>query len=44
MPMYEKANTPITHKVYQRGINLPSFFDVRKKEIQYICNTIKGLI
>jgi len=44
MPMYEKANTPITHKVYQRGINLPSFFDVGKKEIQYICNTIKGLI
>ena len=44
MPMYEKANTPITHKVYQRGINLPSFFDIKKEEIRYICNTIKGLI
>ena len=41
MPMYEKAYTPITHKVYQRGINLPSYFDLKDREIKYICNTIK---
>jgi len=44
MPMYEKANTPVTHKVYQRGINLPSFFDLTKKDVEYICDRIKNLI
>jgi len=44
MPMYEKANTPITHKVYQRGINLPSFFDITKEQVEYICKNLKELI
>ncbi len=44
MPMYGKSNTPVTHKVYQRGINLPSFFDLEKTEIKYICDHLKSLI
>ena len=44
MPMYEKQDTPITHKVYQRGLNLPSFFDLDREEVEYICNVIKGAI
>jgi len=44
MPMYEKTDTSITHKVYQRGINLPSFFDITQKEVKYICEELKKLI
>jgi len=44
MPMYEKVDTPITYKVYQRGINLPSFFDITQNEVKYICKELKKLI
>jgi len=44
MPMYEKANTPVTHKVYQRGINLPSYYDLTKKEVKYICEKVRKLL
>jgi len=44
MPMYERANTPITHKVYQRGINLPSYFDITKEQVEYICKELRELI
>ncbi|HBE18549.1 MAG TPA: aminotransferase DegT [Cyanobacteria bacterium UBA11149] len=42
MPMYknEQIYTPITHKVYQRGINLPCYFDLTDREIDYICSSI----
>ena len=41
MPMYECVNTPITHKVSQRGLNLPSYFDLTKEQVEYICKEIK---
>ncbi len=44
MPVYYKANTPITHKVYQKGINLPSYFDIRKEDVDTVCNTIRELL
>lgn len=44
MPMYEDVNTPITHKVYQRGLNLPSYFDITHEQVEYICNGLKGLL
>jgi perosamine synthetase len=44
MPMYEDTNTPVTHNVYQRGINLPSYFDITKEQVTYICKELKGLI
>jgi len=44
MPMYDKVDTPITHKVYQRGINLPSFFDITKKQVEYVCEIILEII
>ena len=44
MPMYENINTPITHKVYKRGLNLPSYFDITKEQVEYICKSIKELI
>ena len=44
MPMYKKADTPITHKIYQRGINLPSYFDITKEQARYICKEFKELL
>jgi len=44
MPMFEKADTPIAHKVYQRGLNLPSYFDITKDQVDYVCKTIKELL
>ena len=44
MPVYENAHTPITHKVYQRGLNLPSYFDITKEQVKYVCNQIKEII
>lgn len=41
MPIYDEASTPVTHKVYQRGINLPSYFDISKEQVEYICKVIK---
>jgi perosamine synthetase len=45
MPMYQKANTPIVHRVYQKGLNLPSYFDITKEQIEYICiEIVRALI
>jgi len=44
MSMYEKVDTPITHKVYQRGINLPSYFDIQKENVKYICDVVRDLL
>lgn len=44
MPVYENSKTPITHKIYQKGLNLPSYFDITKEQVDYVCTTIKELI
>lgn len=44
LPMYPNAPTPIAHKVSQRGLNLPSYFDLTKNQVRYICNNVKELI
>jgi perosamine synthetase len=44
MPMYVKADTPITHRVYQRGINIPSYFDITDDEIDFISETILRIV
>ncbi|HEY9652411.1 MAG TPA: DegT/DnrJ/EryC1/StrS family aminotransferase [Coleofasciculaceae cyanobacterium] len=46
MPMYnnQATHTPITHKVYQRGINLPSYFDMKDEDIVYTCNSIRDYL
>jgi perosamine synthetase len=36
MSVYKEADTPITHKVYQRGLNLASYFDITKEQVNYI--------
>lgn len=44
MPMYDNTDTPITHKVYQRGLNLPSYYDITKEQVDYIINILKVAI
>jgi perosamine synthetase len=44
MPIYESAETPVTHKICQRGINLPSYFDLTEEQVKYICKTVKELL
>jgi len=44
LPMYSYTNTPVTKLISQRGINLPSFFDITKHQVQYICNELKKLL
>lgn len=41
MPMYEKVNTPVAHKVYKIGVNLPSYVDLGNEDIGRICEVIR---
>jgi perosamine synthetase len=40
MSMYGKEDTPVTHKVYKRGINLPSYYALQNDTIEYICKKV----
>jgi perosamine synthetase len=44
MPMYQFNDTKITHLASKTGLNLPSFFDITKEEVVYICENLKKLI
>lgn len=46
MPMYKNINTytPITHNVFQKGLNLPSYYDITKEQVKYICEVVKDLL
>jgi perosamine synthetase len=39
-----KADTPISSSVSEKGINLPTYFDLKKEDVIYICNCIKEII
>jgi len=42
---YKSENTtPITHKIYKKGINLPSYFDIKEQDIRYICQIIGDIL
>jgi perosamine synthetase len=42
MPMYQKANTPVTHQVFMSGINLPSYYDITQNDVDYVCEQVKA--
>jgi perosamine synthetase len=44
MPIYGRTDTPVCHKVYQRGLNLPSYFDITKAQVEQVCNALKELL
>lgn len=44
MPYLKKADTPITHAVFGKGINLPTYFDITDTEISRVCDVLKQVI
>ena len=44
MPIYTSAKTPVTHAVYQRGINLPSYFDITKAQVDTVCAQLNKIL
>lgn len=45
MPYLENTeNTPVTHDLYQKGINLPTYYDLEKEQVKFVCDTIKGIL
>ncbi len=46
MPMYANnaTQTPVSHKIYKRGICLPSYFDMKNEDIVYICETLRSYL
>lgn len=44
MPIYDNADTKIAHEVYRRGLSVPSYFDLTKEEVIYICKKLKELL
>jgi len=46
MPDYYKSEntSPITHKIHKKGINLPSYFDIKEQDVRYICKVIEDIL
>jgi perosamine synthetase len=41
MPYFEKADTSVTHEIYARGINLPTYFDLTADDVSVICREVR---
>jgi perosamine synthetase len=42
LPMFEKKKeNSVAYDIYERGINLPSFYDITNEEINRVCEVIK---
>ena len=44
MPMYRASETPVSHRVSPKGINLPSFFDLSQSGVAYICQQVRACL
>lgn len=45
MPMFkEKRENKVSYAIYERGLNLPSYFDLTWEDVRYVCETLKQLI
>lgn len=40
--LQSKVETPVTELVYQRGINLPTYFDLTKEDVAFIAHVVKS--
>ena len=44
MPMY-KTNTPESvNYIFEKGINLPTFNEITREQVRYICNSLKSVL
>ncbi|MBO0612026.1 DegT/DnrJ/EryC1/StrS family aminotransferase [Thiothrix fructosivorans] len=41
MAEYPGTHTPVTYAVYQTGINLPSYFDMEKRDVERVCAAVR---
>jgi len=41
MPMYPDADTPVAHRISPAGINLPSFVDLTRDDVNFICRQVE---
>ena len=44
MPMYPGADTPVTHRVSQSGINLPSYVGLTRQDVRHICAQVEAVL
>src|SRR6202167_375977 len=44
MPMYEQASMPISARKAQMGLNLPSYFELTKREVQRIGSDVNAVL
>lgn len=40
MPYLRPVDTPVTHEVYKKGLNLPTYFDLTEADVKYICDAV----
>jgi perosamine synthetase len=41
MPMYPRCDTPVAHRISQAGINLPSYVDLTRENVAFICRQLE---
>ncbi|HMH23178.1 MAG TPA: DegT/DnrJ/EryC1/StrS family aminotransferase [Puia sp.] len=45
LPMFEsKPENKVAYDIYYRGINLPSHHDLKREDVEYVCEAIKNYI
>ena len=40
MPYLWKVDTPVTHEVFRKGVNLPTYYDLTEEQVNRICDVI----
>ena len=43
-PIYKEQDTPIAHHICLQGVNLPSGYNLTKKQVDYVCDQVLDLI
>ena len=43
-PMWKVQNNPVSRRVGEQGINLPSGVCLRREQVRYICQSIKDIL
>jgi perosamine synthetase len=44
-PMYKNSeNNSVSYSIYKTGINLPSYFELNKSDIYYVCEKLKDFV
>ncbi|MEB4592648.1 DegT/DnrJ/EryC1/StrS family aminotransferase [Candidatus Thiothrix sp. Deng01] len=38
---YPDVDTPVTYRIYKMGINLPSYFDMEKRDVERVCSAVR---